>query len=738
VDAWPERPRHAVARSALLDRLTDQDARVVVITAPAGYGKTILLRHLAERVSQAAYVLLGPTDNDPSFLLGHVAAAMAAAHPIHAEALERYQSGDSEPGLKGVVRLSEAAREWRDPGMLMFDEMENLTDRRARDALTLLAEQPPPGMRLVLAGRSATSLSLSRLLAAGQVIEIGGDDLAFDVDQTAEMARSLGIDLDAARISELVAETDGWPVALYLKMLTSRDGSGRERHRSAHETSRPLADYIHTQLIEPLGDQDRSWLLRSSVLDELSGPLCDAALETTGSLARLRALAGSHLLIDALDEKHTVYRCHPLLRDELRDELEVQMPGEAPQVAARAARWLEERGQIEAAVEYARRSGDREHVATLMARHLWPIHWSGRIATMERWISWFDEDGLRERYASVAVLAGFMYAIDGRRHEAELWLAAAEHSSDDGPMPDGTADRAAWVSMLRGMMAPAGLAAVKADLAIALEGMRPDSPFMPGVRLLAAVASIMEGRPDAEVLAREARELSEARGALPGFAISIAEEAALVLRSGRDRQAWDLVRYGLEKVRAAGLEGYVLCGLLHAVSARAALAMASTADANHHIAQVNRLRPRLNAVVPWFAVQIRLETMRAHLAMDDVASARMLRVEVDDILRVRPDLGTLTTEVASIRAQIEASREGGAGRWTLTSAELAVLAYLPTHLTFTDIAERLFISRHTVKSHAVSIYGKLGVSSRRDAVETAVGRGLLDPSAVRFPPAVVG
>ena len=160
---------------------------------------------------------------------------------------------------------------------------------------------------------------------------------------------------------------------------------------------------------------------------------------------------------------------------------------------------------------------------------------------MERWINWFDEDGLRDRHASVAVIAGFMYAIEGRRHEAELWLAAAVHSTDSGPMPDGTADRAPWVSMLRGMMVPAGMVALKADAAIALEGMRPDSPFMPGVRLLVAVASILDGRLDeAEVLAREARELSEARGALPGFAMSIAEEAALVLRSGREQQAWIL------------------------------------------------------------------------------------------------------------------------------------------------------------------------------------------------------
>ena len=301
-------------------------------------------------------MLLGPTDNDPSVLLRHVAAAVTAVAPIHAEPLEPITTGDPEPGLQGIVRLSEAVREWPVPGLLMLDEIEALTDRRATDALTLFAERPPPGLRLVLAGRGATSLSLSRMRAAGHVIELGADDLAFGTAQAAEMAGLLGLELSEAQVSEMVAATDGWPVALYLTMLTSEDGSRLDR--SAHGASRPLANYIRAELIEPLRAEDRSWLVRSSALDELTGPLCDAALETTGSLARLRAAAGSRLLVDALDENDTVYRCHPLLREVLRDELELQMPGEAPRVAARAARWLEEYGQIEPAVEYARQSGD--------------------------------------------------------------------------------------------------------------------------------------------------------------------------------------------------------------------------------------------------------------------------------------------------------------------------------------------------------------------------------------------
>jgi LuxR family transcriptional regulator, maltose regulon positive regulatory protein len=156
-------------------------------------------------------------------------------------------------------------------------------------------------------------------------------------------------------------------------------------------------------------------------------------------------------------------------------------------------------------------------------------------------------------------------------------------------------------------------------------------------------------------------------------------------------------------------------------------------EAQEHIGRVNRIRPRLTAAVPWFAVQVRLESMRAGLALGDISSARTLQREVDDILRVRPQLGVLTAEAAKMRDTLDATLEAGGGLWTLSTAELRVLSYLPTHLTFREIAERLYVSQHTVKTQAVAIYGKLAVSSRREAIETAVAHGLLDSSALRFP-----
>jgi LuxR family maltose regulon positive regulatory protein len=233
--------------------------------------------------------------------------------------------------------------------------------------------------------------------------------------------------------------------------------------------------------------------------------------------------------------------------------------------------------------------------------------------------------------------------------------------------------------------------------------------------------------------AREARELTEARGAMPGFAVAIAEEVVLGLRAGTGPSTAKLLGHGLQRVREAGLEDYSTSGLLHAVAARAAVVRGAPDEARQHLGHVNRLRPRLTAALPWFSVQVRLEAMRACLALADVASARSLLLEVDDILRVRPDLGVLGADIASMRASLESTSEAGAGLWTLTSAELRVLSYLPTHLTFREIADRLYVSQPTVKTQAMAIYSKLGVSSRRAASETAVEHGLLDALALRFP-----
>lgn len=736
VDRGPLSPPRGgtVQRDAVLAQLeARRDAPLILIIAPAGFGKTTLMHQLADRVGRSAYLRITPRHDDAAVLMQDLALALGAVAPLPEGILGRISGRSLEPGLQAASRLAEAIGDLRGPALVLLDDIHLLTDRRAVDAVAVFGDQLPPGFQLVAAGHAASALRLTGMASMRRLVELGESDLVFGDGEIRTLASQLGLELDASDVAALLDRTKGWPVAVSLA-LGSLASSVQAGGRPAALIDRSVADYIRTELLDPLDPQRRSWLLRSSVLDVMTGPLCDHALEATGSLGRLRALEHSSLLVRAIDHAATRYRYHPLLRDRLRDELEVVEPEAGRTIAARAAMWCHEHGDPLEALEYARRSEDRDLAARLLAQEVWPLHWSGRIATLERWVAWYDREGIRDRYPSVAVLAGFIFAIDGRRHESEIWLAAAESSLEGArPMPDGST-ATAWVAVLRGMLAMRGVDAVEADAGTALAGMRPDSPFMPGVRLLAAVASVLAGRFDeAAGRVREAVELAQARGAMPGFAMASGIEAALAVRGGHEQLAAKRIGYALDRLEDAGLRDYVLTCLLRAVAARVAVSTGSTGEARQHLAHVHRLRPLMTASTPWLSVPARLEAMEAHIGLRDVASARTLMREVDDILRLRPQLGVLVADAAAMRARLTKMTEAGVAHWTLTAAELRVLQYLPTHLTFAEIAERLYVSPHTIKSQAVAIYSKLGVSSRRAAIEAAVEYGLLDGSALRFP-----
>ena len=379
----------------------------------------------------------------------------------------------------------------------------------------------------------------------------------------------------------------------------------------------------------------------------MSGPLCDAALGTTGSLTLLRRLERDNLFVVALDANRGAYRYHRLFRDLLRDELDEHEPGAAAEMCSRAAAWCAENGERERAVEYAYASGDLDLVAHLVLAYTFPLHWSGRIATVGRWLDWFDRDGERERRAALAVLAGWVHAMEGQLRPARRWLASAEQSPDDAPMPDG-ATKESWIALLRGFMAPAGLEALASDARIGLAGIPGESPFRQTALILGGFAAIAAGTPDAaDVLLAEAVELAEARHAVPGLALALGERAIIALGRGDVAAATRHVGSGLAVVRDAGMDEFVASMTLHAAAARVALANGSPSEARLAIARVNRMRPRATAALPIPALQMRFETIRACIVLGEASAARTLLLEVRDILRQCPDLGLWSTRPPS-------------------------------------------------------------------------------------------
>jgi LuxR family maltose regulon positive regulatory protein len=223
-------------------------------------------------------------------------------------------------------------------------------------------------------------------------------------------------------------------------------------------------------------------------------------------------------------------------------------------------------------------------------------------------------------------------------------------------------------------------------------------------------------------------------GAAEDVFVAQAQLALLAANQGAWGEAGQRARSAQALVEERGLGDYSTSALAHVATARVALHEARPEEARAALARAHRLRPLLDHGIPWLTIQVGLELTRAHLALADPGAARTILTETEQVLELRPDLGLLVEDARELHERVAAtSGSGGAWAMSLTGAELRLLPFLATHLMFPEIASRLFISRNTVKSEAVSIYRKLGVSSRSEAIERAVEVGLLESSV--YPPA---
>ena len=486
----PTAPAPMMPRPRLTDLLVRADgAGVVSIVAPAGYGKTTLLRQWADHVSHVGYVALEDRDNDPVELISGIATALDRVEPLDPTLLRMLASPGRSLEATLLPGLVEAVWARRTPTVLMLDDAHHLDQPVALDVVAYLMLHLPPTLRLAVAAREMLPLPYARLRPTGHLLEIGPAELALNEADAQALATAIGVQVSPEQVGALLARTEGWPAATYLGLRFSgsvRAEGGRADGLRGTEAS--IADYMQSELLEPLDSETRTWLRRSSVLETMSGPLCDAVLGTTGSLTRLRQLERNNLFVVALDAHRGAYRYHRLFRDLLRDQLEEHEPGAAAVMCSRAAAWCAENGEREQAVDYAQASGDMDLVARLVLAYTFPLHWSGRIATIGRWLDKFDRDGERERRAALAVIAGWVHAMEGRTVDARRWLRSAEQSTDDGPMPDG-ATKASWVAVLRGYMTPAGAETLASDARIALAGIPDESPFRQGALILGGFAA---------------------------------------------------------------------------------------------------------------------------------------------------------------------------------------------------------------------------------------------------------
>ena len=569
---------------------------------------------------------------------------------------------------------------------------------------------------------------MPRLRVQGRTLEIGADDLRLDVEEAAGLLRSAGVELDAAAVSELADRTEGWPAGLYLAALSLQAGGSGVSTFSGDD--RFVADYLRLELLSRLTDEEVRFLTHTSVLEPMCGGLCDAVLDRSDSAGELESLERSNRFVVPLDRTRTWYRYHHLFRDLLRSELEHREPGLVLELSRRAMMWCQANGMLESALHYAHAAGDTDAVTRIFEQLVLPTYYAGGVSTVESWLDWYDDE-LRERYPTIAVLGAWVYILTGRPAEAARCERQAQTSTARPALPDGSTDRLSLGSPRSGpSRAPTGSSgrSPTASWHSTSSALEAGGSRLRSLGAGCAHALLGDAERAASALVRTT-ELAAAAGARESENLAFAELALLAIEAGAWEDAATHAERALAVLMEAKLDGYLGSGLAYATAARVAIHRGELRRAREYVAAIHRLRPMLNQGLPWVSVQIGLELTRLHLALGEPGVAATVLSEAEDILRARPRLGTLVELARDLRQRVAASSTPS-GEWalSLTAAELRLLPLLTTHLAFPQIGERLFLSRTTIKTQAISIYRKFGVSSRADAIERAVGLGLLEDS----------
>jgi LuxR family maltose regulon positive regulatory protein len=727
--APPTRPG-SVAKTDVIGRLRAASVPFATVVAPAGYGKTTVLMRWAEADPRPfAWVALDGQDDDAIVFLRYVAAAIHRVEPLPSEVFDAL-SGPG--GIAQATRVSHVGAAWAAvdrPLVLVLDDLHALSAPSCLDVLAELVRYVPAGSLIAVTSREEPTLPLARWRAQGQVHEVGVADLRLDEEEAGLLLRAAGVELESAELSELTERTEGWPAGLYLAALAIQAGAGPTSLSAFSDDDQFVSEYFRLELLSRLPAAEAQFLTRTSILERICGGLCDVVLETTRSTQTLETLERTNGFVVGLDRRGEWYRYHHLFGQLLRTELERSEPDLVPALNTRAMEWCIANDLPEQAIHYGQAAGATSTVAGLVDALALPAYYDGRMETVEEWLSWFSNDELTD-YPALAVYGAWFRALTGRPEEAERWLALADGATSALPLSDGSETIAPWVATLRAHMMGDGVDRALADANLALEQLPAESVFT-SVALLArgAAQALLGATEHAAADFAATIETGLASGAFEDVYIAQTQLALLAARRGAWGEAGEHARTAQALVEEHGLGDYSTSALAHVAGARIALHEGRREDARAALARAHRLRPLLNHGLPWLTVEVGLELVRAHLALGEAAAARTILTETQGVLALRPGLGSLVADVQELGDRVEASAEpAGAWAMSLTGAELRLLPYLATHLTFPEIASRLFISRNTVKTEAVSIYRKLTASSRSQAIERAIEVGLLESS----------
>jgi LuxR family maltose regulon positive regulatory protein len=756
----PSRRRELVSRSRLLPGLTaGQPAGLTLVEAAPGWGKTTLLTEWsagAEPDRPFAWVSLDRGDNDPVRFWTYVIEALRGVDPLvgtSSMGLARARGAGFSPEVLPLLvnELSALTRLL----VLVLDDYHAISSREIHEGMAFLLDHLPEPLHVVIATRSAPPLPVARRRARGELLEIRAEELRFTDDEAAALLNDvLEIGIDPSDVSRLQERTEGWPAGLYLAALSMR--GGRDPHEFTEAFAgddRHIVDYLSTEVLDRQPPELRTFMLRTSILEGLCGPLCDEVTDGRGSAQLLEELERANLFLISLDTRRRWYRYHHLFAELLRHELGRLEPELVGTLHNRAAAWYARDGAIPAAIRHATLGGDFERASDLIATYFNAHGNLGRLETAAGWL-----DALPEPVESgdprLSLAWAFLALYVGRLDDVDAWLELARRGAEEDPgtalvTPSIDARYSVARAMHRYFTGSMGEAGEAAGQAIAQEPDRDSSWY--------ALASSLAGgvhywRGELDAAAARLERMSPASGAGeaawlvchradPGSPIcstcpennfaaifALGYMAATQLDRGRLSEAERLVRIGTERSHASGLGEHYVNDVLHLTRGRLLERQGQLLEAERALGHALQLSRRGPGRMELAASLVALAQVRRALGAGE--SCRALLVEARQVVGRCPEPAGLEARLVraerGVQRRLAGTREGRARHaGSLTGRELAVLRLLPGDLSLREIGAALFLSLNTIKTHTRSIYGKLEVATRADAVARAQEAGLI-------------
>jgi LuxR family maltose regulon positive regulatory protein len=739
----PVRPG-AVSRSRLEDPLGSAATKLTLVVAPAGWGKTTLLSRWAASAAatdtRLAWVSLDHSDDEPVRFWTYVLTALhqvsdqisSAAHDL----LRRSSDGPTAHALPAL--LNELAESSTDH-VLVLDDFHVIAHRGVHESLEFLFSYLPPTLRIVIGSRADPPLPLARMRVRGELTELRAADLRFTVEESAALLSTVAeTELDTQTATAVWERSEGWAAGLQLAGLTLRGSPGNGAAARIGADTRHLFDYFAAEVLPALAPLQRDLLMGTAPLEFLSGSLCDAALDVQGSAAVLTELELADLFVVALDPEREWYRCHRLLRDALLRSPKAEAGPAEGDVLRRAASWFEEHDRVDDAVRHLLSAGDTGDAQRLLADR---FHWfleRGWAATYVALGERLPQDEVRLQLAVSLAYAG---DLTGDSAAVVHWLDLAEQGIDEATVLPRWLSPLAGVQALRGVFGtPTSEPAVAVELcerAVALETTAGNAEH-PDAWTALGRAYGLAGRFEESV--RILDDIWHRRAGLNWSTERFLQVAGLLglfrLAMGRDGEGGELDRLLLEAgpvaVEAERDWGSAAAApavtLVRLTEGRRSFQRGDLTRATEQLVSglnLAELAARPTYVVVGLVFQADLELATRGRAQARVSLVRAREIVDNDPVTpfARSWLDEAETRIGGVAVRAAADR--GALFEELTDREMSILRMLPGTATQREIGAALFLSINTIKSYHRSLYRKLDVGSRTEAVRAARRLGLI-------------